>query len=51
MRAERVVHAVVRALAEEVEIEVGQRGREPIGILDLGHAAVAIGDPEPVAER
>ena len=37
MRAELVIEAHMRALAEQIEIEIGQHRRKSVGILDLDH--------------
>jgi hypothetical protein len=50
MGAQLVVEAVMGALAQEVEIEIGQAGREAIGILDVDGVPGGIGDAELVDE-
>ncbi len=50
VRAELVVDAVVGAFAEEMQIEVGQRGRKAIGILELADDALPFGHTQTVRE-
>ena len=48
MGSELVEHAVVGALPEEMPVVVAQGRREPVGIVQLGAAAVGPGYAEPV---
>ncbi|MET3262896.1 hypothetical protein ABIF38_004402 [Bradyrhizobium japonicum] len=50
MRAERVVDALMRALAEQIEIEIAQDRRKPVGILQLDDVVAEAG-AELVARR
>ncbi len=48
--AESLEEAVVGALADQVQVVVGEGGREPVGVLDLGHVTVLVGDSKPVRQ-
>jgi hypothetical protein len=47
---ESLEEAEVRALAEQVQVVAAERGREPIGILDLGHASLIVREAQAVGE-
>ena len=49
--AELVVDAVVRALAEQVQVVAGERGGEPVGVLDLPDTAARIHHAEAIGVR
>ncbi len=49
--AELVVHAIVGALAEQVEIVVGQRRGEAVGILDLRDTPLVVGHAQLVGSE
>ena len=51
MRAQPLVRLVVRALAEEQAVEVGQRRGEPVRVVDLAHAVRGLAHRQSVAER
>jgi hypothetical protein len=50
MGAELLEHAQMRALAEQVEVERGERRGEAVRVLDLAGSAVGVGHAEPVGE-
>ena len=49
--AELFVDAVVRALAEQVQVIAGQRGGEPVGVLDLPDMAALVHHAEAIGVR
>jgi hypothetical protein len=51
MSAQPVVGTVIGALIKHMQIEIGDLEREPIGVLDLPHAVVEVGDAQAVGER
>jgi hypothetical protein len=51
MRAELLVQLLVPALADQVQVEVADRRRERVRVVDGERAAVAVVDREPVAQR
>ena len=51
VRAEPVVELLVAALADQVQVELAERRRERVRVVDRERAGVAVVDLEPVAQR
>ena len=51
MRAHLLVGAEVRALAEKVEIEIGDLEREPVRVFQFPDVPIVAGHPQPVRKR
>ena len=51
MRAELLVQPLVQPLRGEVDVELAERGQEPVRVVELEYGAADVGDLEAVAQR
>jgi hypothetical protein len=49
--AQLLIGPVVLPFSQEVEVEVGERGREAVGVIDLQDLALAVDDLQPVRKN